>query len=273
MPPKRKRFGKRGTKFQRKFRKAFKKTASVGWSSSRSSRLNDSVTTLNFKASLGTRMPLPDRYLTWISLENQGSYPVGASASQSFFFALNDIVFPLNKPGPGTALPNPVLAIGTQVPVGVRNLLVSAVVPGVGIYTQFRVWSTQLELTFSPQGAGDNINIAVAPLAQAGLAVSNFQQLCSAPNAVIKQCMFGSSSESNTIRAMWSMPALAGVPKKLYPAFASAIGNGTVPPGLPYFVQVGYQTNTNAVTVAIVPVKVVIRYHVEFMNRADAALL
>lgn len=232
---------------------------------------NTSVSTLTFKLSRFNRMPLPDRYLTWVTIENQGSYPIASASTNTFGLALNDIINPFGKPGivPAT-LPNIIIA-GTS-PMFVRNILVNATT-NTGLYNNFRVWSTAVAVTYTTGNAADSVNTAMVPLTQANSAFTTFEAASQAANSITGTSTFGSSGAGSSILGHWSMPALQGVPKLLYPAFASAIGSGTATPGLPMYLQVSYRTDNNAALSQVLGVRVQLQYHVEFFNRADGVAL
>ena len=135
------------------------------------------------------------------------------------------------------------------------------------------MWSTEVFITFTSGNAADTINIAMAPLAQAAVAYSSAEPLASAPNSVTRCATFGGSGDSCTMKALWGLPPLNGLPGKLYPAFASALGTASTLPGLPMFVQVAWRTDDNNALSATAGIRVQVRYHVEFLNRCDAVLL
>lgn len=257
----------------RRFRKF--KTNSRALRSTRfnSTALNNRVTTLNFKISRFTKMPLPDRYLCWLNIENQGSYAsIAGSNTTTFGVALNDVVAPFSKSGAiGASLANPVQTITTWQPQMLKNLLFNSVT-GTGIYNQFRVWTTILRVTFSPGNAADSIDAAIVPLAQGVSAYTSVEGMSAAPNSAVKTCTFGGSGESQTVEAVWSVPGLFGVPAKLYPAFSPCVGTFATTPTAAY-AQISYRTVTNTPLTASLGAKVCIQYHVEFFNRTDANLL
>lgn len=253
-------------------RKFFRRSTQV--TSTASATRAMTVYFMNFKGSRFSKMSMPDRFLTWMSIELQGGISTGAGSNTGTFgFALNDIVFPFNKPGPvGVTLPNPVQAVNAWNPQMLKNFLFNATT-NTGIYNQYRVWASEVNVSMTPGNAADTVNICMCPLAQAATAYTGPEAISSGPNSVVKISTFGGSGASCTMTALWSMPALAGCPKNLYPAFASALGTASTTPGLPYFVQVGYRTDDAAMLTAVVGVRIVVRYHVEFLNRADSQLL
>lgn len=264
------------TKKKRFFKKRFSSSSSSSSSSAFSSKAksNEIVSKLSFKSARFTRQPLPDRFFTWLQLENQGAQPAGVGSNTGTYgFAINDIVTPLNKPGPaGFALQNPVVALNLLNPQGLKNLLFNGST-NTGIYTQFRVWTCIAKFTFIPGSFADGANIAMAPLASAASAYTSLETLSSAPNAVTGTASNGGSGASQSIEATWSMPALYGIPKTVFPAFASAIGTAGTPPGLPLYAQIAYRDDANQNLVNIAGTKLQVMYHVEFCNRADATLL
>lgn len=263
--PKRGRSASKGRKvFKRKFSRKFVRK-------SKSFNANDLVTKLSFPNSKITRQPVPDRYLTWLTIENQGRFATGAgSAAGAFNVALNNLNTPLN-PGTGVALPNQIQNPATWNPIGFKDLIYNTSL-GFGLYTQFRVWSSQVELTVQVQNPTDNCNLVVCPCAVA-LQITNPEAASAYPQSTLKSAAYGGSGTSNTlITPVVSCPGLAGVPKTLYPAFASAIGQFGVAPGLPYYWAILYRTSNAAVLTNDLTYRIVVRYHVEFMNRADINL-
>lgn len=232
---------------------------------------------MSFRSSLRTGQPLPDSYFTWVTIENQGSVTGGAgSASGTFGFALNDIIQPFSKTGSILAsLPNPVKVVTTENPTGVSNLLFNAGT-ATGIYQLFRVWAAEVIVSYLPQsvgGASENANIAMAPV-NSGSRYTDVEGITGGPNAVSLSAMQGASGGQNSIRALYKMPALAGLPARVYKAFVAATGSAAATPTQTFFVQVGHRNCLNAdFAASSLGIKVVIRYHVEFFNRVDSALL
>ena len=223
MPVARKRFRSRrgGVSSKRRFSKRFSKyrsPAAFRNTKFSSTALNNRTTFINFKISRFTKMPFPDRYLCWLNIENQGSNGGAGSNTFTFGVALNDPVVPFSKSGPiAVSLVNPVQSIATWDPAGLRNILFNSTT-GTGIYTQFRVWTTIVRVTFTPGNAADSVNGAIVPLAQSSNAYTTFESICQAPNSVTWTSTFGSYGEASTGTAVYGIPALYGVPNKLYPA-------------------------------------------------------
>lgn len=217
---------------------------------------------------------MPDSLFTWVNVQNQGAVATGAGSNTGTFgFAINDIVHPFSKSGGvGVTLPLPIIAIATQNPAGVTNLM-SGFVAGAGLYQNFRVWAIDVTLTVTPGNAADSQSCAIAPLSVAGVAYANNETASAGPNAVSKSSTFGSSGAGNTLRALWKMPALHGVPARLYKAFASNIGNAVTAPGLPLFAQFTFRDDANQNLTANLGIRVNLQYHVEFFNRTDTGLI
>lgn len=207
-----------------------------------------------------------------MTIENQGRAATGAgSATASFAFALNDIVAPFGKTGAvGVSLPN-IVAAGNS-PQFLKNILFNATT-NTGIYNQYRVWSTAVAVTYTPGNAADSVNTVMVPLTTAASGYTNPEGMASGSNSVTGASTFGSNAIGSTIMGHWSLPALQGVPKLLWPAFASAIATSAASPGLPMFVQVAYRTDNNADLTATLGIRVQIQYHVEFFARVDGAAL
>jgi len=271
---KRRRFVRRGasTAKRRSFSKKRKFTRAKSTQGS-STSLNATVSKIDFKLSKFTKQIMPDRFFTWLTIENQGAYAPAFGVTGTFGFALNDIVLPFNKPGPATnTLPTPVQAINAWNEQGLKNLLFNTST-NTGLYNNFRVWTCIANVTLTSGNAADSFNLAVTPLSQAALAYNNPEAIAAAPNSVVKSCTFGGSGASCTVTAMASHPALAGVPKNLFPSYAPALGAFVATPGLPMFWQVGWRTDDNQPNSGTMGVKVLLQYKVEFCNRVDSGLI
>lgn len=264
-------FRKFGRSSFRKARKVFRRANGIAPANARPSG-NTTVSTLNFKLSRFVKCPVPDRYLTWLTIENQGVQGTGAGSNTgTWAFALNDIVTPFSKTGAvPTSLPG--IILGGTSPAFTKNILFN-VTTGTGIYNQYRVWSTAVAITYTPGNAADSVNTVMVPLTNAAAAFVSPEAMAMASNSIAGTSTFGSSGAGSTIMAMWSMPALFGVPKLVFPAFASAIVTAATTPGLPLFCQVAYRTDNNLILTAGLGIRVQIQYHVEFFSRVDTAAL
>lgn len=236
--------------------------------------VNSAVSKIDFKLSKFTKQIVPDRFFTWLTIENQGRIDAAAGSNVfSWGFSLNDLVFPLNKNGPvGFNLPNPVQAVAAWNEQGLKNLLFNTAT-NTGLYNNFRVWTVIANITYTSGNAADSMNLVVVPLSQAATAYGTPEAMAAAPNSVVKSCTFGGSGASCTATLVCSQPALAGVPKNLFPSFAPALGAFTAGPGLPMFIQVAHRTDDNIILTAPMGIKVLVQYKVEFCNRVDAGLL
>lgn len=236
---------------------------------------NTTVSKIDFKLSKFTKQIVPDRLFTWLTIENQGFTPGGAGSNVGTFgFALNDIVFPLNKPGPtATLIPNPTQAVNAWNEQGLKNLLFNTAT-NTGLYNNFRVWTAIANVTFSLANAADSaVNAVLLPLSQAAVAYATPEAMSAAPNSVTKVCAQGSAGASCTVTCVAGHPALAGVPKNLFPSYAPALGAFSATPGLPMFFQVGWRTAANIVLNNALGIRIQIQYKVEFCNRVDSGLL
>lgn len=276
---KRRRFTRRSSSSapkRRSFSRKKKFTRAKGGSLQGSSTLsNTSVSKVDFKLSKFTKQIVPDRLFTWLTIENQGATGSGAATNVGTFgFSINDIVFPLNKNGPvGSNLPNPVQAVNAWNEQGLKNLLFNTST-NTGLYNNFRVWTSIANVTFTLANAADGaLNVVIVPLSQAASFYNLPEAMEAAPNSVVKTCSQGSSGGSCTLTCLASQPALAGVPKNLFPSYAPALGAFSAGPGLPMFWQVAWRTHANAVLTNSVGIKLLVQYKVEFCNRVDAALL
>lgn len=229
-------------------------------------------TSLSFPSSKLTGQPLPDRYFTWLTVEQHGTQALGSTGG-SFAFAINDIVAPFSKSGAVAAsVPGPFVANNTLQPTGLKNLIFNAAV-GSGIYQNFRVWAVVLSVTPIINNAGDDIHVAIAPLINNGAAFSSFTSLAQGVGARCKTINSeGNMVPNNTLFASYSMPAMRGMPPNLFAADSISVGSFTATPSINSFVQVQWQSALNAVTVGPVSWRIRMKFLVEFTGRVDSQL-
>lgn len=216
MPKRARSFKKKGS-FKKK---AFKKTKTTV-SSSTNQVATSSSSSLMYSGSKITRCPVPDSYKTWLTTELLGHYVAAASGS-IWAFAVNGILDPFNfTGGTGTAIPNPNTAVNALSPMGARNLLFNNST-NTGLYLNYRVWRTQVNVSVVPEVFGDVSLVGIAPITDATHAYANSQALCQAPNSANLIISAGAATRTNSVTANWSMPALLGVKPAEYGTLAGA---------------------------------------------------
>ena len=107
-----------------------------------------------------------------------------------------------------------------------------------GIYANYRVWTAGVEVTASSTNAADLGYLAIAPLI--GTAASyggSFENVCSAPNSK-SRAWDDTTINDASLKCMWSIPALIGIPKSNYSAFTPTVGNFSSPPSTACFAQI-----------------------------------
>jgi len=230
------------------------------------------MTTMRFKASYLTRQPVPDRYFTWLNLENDGHINAGIT-STAWAFSLNNPLFPLNNAGgTATGLPNPAVAIATQNPTGISNMLVNANT-GTGLWNSVRVWRVYAEVRFIPAST-DIVELCLVPVFGASNHYTAIEAAASSPNASRCAINQGTGAMSNqSCKVDWSIPALLGIPPSVYAADSNnAVIPGSTPDG-PLFGQVLMRNLLGGADAAAGAFTVRLRYHCEFFNRSDVPLL
>ena len=232
------------------------------------------MNTLINKVSKHCLRPVPDRMYTWLTLSNAGFYAAG-TATGSAGFALNYLPFPLSQSGLlGVVFPNPVQALNATNPAGWKNLIQNSTT-NTGIYTWCRIHKAKVDLTFMPQGSGDTINVAIAPVQGTAQNYSGYWQASQGPYGRQKVCEFSVPAVSNTISMEWDMSKLFSIPSKLY---SGQIGTGFTNTTLPTtplsaFANVQWRTIDSAVTSFPIGWNIKIQYLCEFWGTVDVALI
>lgn len=228
---------------------------------------------LTHKASLRTRQLMPDSYSTWITTTNAGYWPsVAGAATNSFQFAIDQIVDPLSLTGgTGKVLPNPISALATTSGAGVKNLLYNTTT-STGLYLNFRVWRVKVEIQVIPQAAPDATMIAMAPIREATNSYTTLNQIAQAPNSSSITVVSGTSAHQDSIKGNYSLPDLVGVSRTGFeaPVGLSFYVYNSAPRN---FIQVGYNTVTNAIPTQPLQIMITMQQYVEFLGRADSVLL
>lgn len=231
-------------------------------------------TFLKFAKSYICKQPLPDRYDTWLFLDNYGHYPSGGSVG-SAAFSLNNLDTPLNLTGGlALALPNPVTSVATAQFAGLRNLLVNATT-GTGIWNFCRVWSIRVDLWFEPSSLGtDTVNVAMAPVTGNTAAYLTVVTCGQGPNSTVKSCTQSVADKMNTLSNLYSMPQLCGISQKEYAADDTHSFNlGAAAPNPTVYLNIQWGTADALALAAALPWKLRLAAHVEFYGRVDSALL
>lgn len=216
MPKRARSFKKKGS-----FKKKFSKKTNPAVFSSTNQVATSSSSSLMYAGSKITRCPVPDSYKTWLTTELLGHYNA-ASAGSIWAFAVNGIILPFNNTGgTGAGVPNPNTALNAISPMGARNLLFNSG-SGTGLYLNYRVWRTQLNISVVPEVFGDVTLLAIAPITDATRSYASSQVVAQAPNSANTLITAGAATKTNSLTANWSMPALLGVKPAEYATLAGA---------------------------------------------------
>jgi hypothetical protein len=227
-------------------------------------------TILKFANAFWCKQPFPDRYDTWLSYANNGYTALGAS-SVSFGQGLSTPVFPSTQNNGLGGIPNPFVSIATADCAGLKNILVNSSTSS-GLYTTGIVLGVKIELVIMPQGSGDTLVAAMAPVT-GGSTYGNIIPITQGPNSISKVCEFSVPSGSNTLSNYFSLPGLAGMSTKEYIANPSNYFTYAAVPTNAWVAQVFWKTSDTAITSYPVTYQLRAMYHCLFFNRADTALI
>lgn len=265
MPKRARSFKKKSSskkRFTKKPKSVFSSTNQTATSSSSS---------LTYTGSKITRCPVPDSYKTWLTTELLGHY-AAASAGSIWSFAVNGIILPFNNTGgTGSGVPNPNTALNALSPTGSRNLLFNSG-SGTGLYLNYRVWRTQLNIAVVPEVFGDVALLGIAPITDATRSYSNTQALCQAPNSANTLITAGAATKTNALTANWSMPALLGVKPAEYATLApaSAFAYATTPT---VYAAVNITPTVGGTFDATMNINIKMMQLVEFFNPVNVAMI
>jgi len=268
---------KGGSTFKKKT--TFKRKFTSGLRGKRAGRGNDGFTALTFKASRFTLQPLPDKFLTWLTLENNFDFPgTGLVNTDSYGFSLSSLVTPFNKATPvAKTFPNGQSNITTQMPTALTNLLYNSLT-STGIYLKYRVWSVKVTIETSIYLGGatpltDSIVVSMAPIANNVGAYTTVMGIGSGPNS--KNMTVVSTTGKQMMSSTYSLPKLNGISPELYAA-GSGFYTGTfaVDPSQLTTLQFGWASSNqiNAPATTYYNFRVKLQYHTEFYDRADSEL-
>lgn len=230
-------------------------------------------TRLTFSQSLNTKQPMPNRYFTWVTIENSGNFATGAGSNVgNFAFALNDCDIPFTKSGATAAtLPNPVVALANQSPTSFRNLMFNSITV-TGFYNTYRVWATRVRIHFTPGNAADTVHCFAVPVLTASATYATTTAAQSGPNTSTWTSSFGGSGQSQSKEFMHSIPDLLGIPRNLYSSYSNSNTTTGGTPTDKVFLQCGYIDDANNPLTAVLGVRVEVSYHCEFFAREDTHL-
>jgi len=184
--------------------------------------------------------------------------------------AIDAIVTPFNNTGgTGKLLPNPLVATASESGSGVRNLLYNTST-NTGIYVNYRVWRSVLEVQAVPQTQGDSALFAMAPIVNTASQYTSINGITQGVNSVSKMITAGTSGKGDQIKANWSIPAILGLTDA---AWQSSVGQSYGYTGN-VFPQIGYNLlDGNTALVNTLPIFIKQHQFVEFFRRADGQLL
>lgn len=230
------------------------------------------TTLLAFTQSKVTKQPVPDRYFCYINVANNGYWPTGSGAFNSFGLQVNNPVHPFfSAGGIGTTIPNPGVSINLSDPLGLENLLFNSVT-NTGLWDFVRVWKCEVRFTVFGNNT-DAFNYVMAPIIGNGGTYSNIEGVEAAPNASKTRFVSPQTTARTTTQMEWDIPALSGTPRKNYSSvLTNAVSFGGTPSPSIYAQLAAYNVN-NVVLTARTPFDVQISFGVEFFGRHDYALL
>lgn len=225
---------------------------------------------LKFAYSYYCKQPFPDRYDCWLTYDNVGSFATG-TATGAFGFALNDIVYPLNKPGAlNLKLPFPFAAVTAANPAGLKNILYNNVT-STGLYNQFVVLGTQVSMIVTPGNAPDSLAVSMAPVVGSTLNYVDVVRCGQGPNSVQKVIQFAQGDR--TMSQFYSGPSLRGQSYTEYIGDSNNWGSFSTPPPIGTFSNVQWETQAQNTTNNAVNFTVQIKFHCLFFGRVDTGLL
>lgn len=225
---------------------------------------------IRYKSSFVTGQPMPDRFFTWLKIENTGNIPAGDGPAFNFGFSLNWPVFPFNSPG-GVAVipPNLLIAANALNPTALENFLYNSVT-NTGFYNFGRVWSVVVELQIVSQNAADMIDTVIVPVTGVLATYGDVARAASAPNASRSKVSAGYSANNKVVKSTWSIPALVGISPALYASSTSTNAfQFIVSPSPQCFCEaLLYNMDASPVNNPLTYV-LKVHYHIEFFGRHD----
>lgn len=230
------------------------------------------TTKMSFPFSFFCRQPLPDQFFTWLCCDMIG-YADDTSVSGNFAFGLNILSFPFNQPGGlGVTLPHPFSAVNAANPAGLKNVLYNSST-STGIWNFYRVWATQVELVSTPFSQADRVYITMAPVYENVNAYGSVITSGQAPNSMEKMVEAGVSAKENTLAALYKIPNIVGQDSRSFLASGAYVGSFSAAPSAPVYMNVNYATADKGTLSGNLTFSVRLRFHVEFFQRVDTALL
>lgn len=216
--------------------------------------------------SSGQQQAVPNEYIAWLTLVNQGDIAAGSS-SGSYQIELNDIVHPLNTTDP---LPNLVNNAAGWDPTGLQNLLYNTAT-STGLYFYYRVLASKITLSVQPTTITDVMDIALAPTNQGGV-YGQFTTAASGPQGKKLVATTNNNTRSNTLHLNVNVKKIVGIKELAGATFTPATdGSYSNAPTNNMLYSINWYTRANLST----PVQywVEVQYKVYFFGRVDTPLL
>lgn len=114
---------------------------------------------LTFMSKLFNPCPLPHRFVTTTSCQNQGYYPAATGIGAYFQVSLNcpQLPFSLATTVSGSQIPNPVTAITTLNSLAFGSLVQSR------LYNSYRVYASKIRIKIIPTALSDPLAVGIYP--------------------------------------------------------------------------------------------------------------
>lgn len=120
---------------------------------------NQAQDVVTYMSRLPNPCPLPNRFVTSFSCQNQGYYPAATGTGAYWQVALNSPVLPFSAASTvsGTTLPNPYTAISTLQPIAWSSMFNNRV------YNSYRVYASKIRVKVIPTSLTDPIAFGIYP--------------------------------------------------------------------------------------------------------------
>jgi len=152
-----------------------------------------------------------------------------------------------------------------------KNLLYNGTT-NTGLYYQYRVWRTAVEISSCPNNAADMHMMALAPTVSAG-SFASLSNLAQAPFSVSAHCFFA-MNRGTVMRKTFDWPQIFGITKTEFAQLSGGTsGSSLLPPTSIAFLQFRYQTDINSATVGSIGHRILVKFLCEFFNPTDTALI
>jgi hypothetical protein len=221
---------------------------------------------------------MPLKFHTQFTYANAGYFPVATTFGTLTQFPINisNLVFPQSLTGANwTAWANPVSAVTTADPTGLRNLMYQSST-STGFYNQYRVKEVIARVSIFPETSLDNLNVIYLPLnGPTGATMGGANTIASLQDAPFAQHkIINQVSPNGGVHTVRILPhQIRGQTITQYNNDPSNVGTYSVPPVNVITLSVLVQTQDQAATNASVGWNVHLTYKVELMYPISQLLL